>query len=77
MTHLFASYMYGIAQQRNILQNPLSQPQVQKTGKRSSIQSVQWEALACTAVSMDFFDCLIQKGTVIVLQSSLYWWYFF
>ncbi|CAM9443566.1 unnamed protein product, partial [Sphacelaria rigidula] len=25
---------------------------------------VQWEALSCTAVSMEFFDCLCEKGIV-------------
>ncbi|CAM9460858.1 unnamed protein product [Scytosiphon promiscuus] len=34
----------------------------------ASVESVQWEALKCTAVSMDFFDCLVEKG--IVSQSG-------
>ena len=30
------------------------------------IQSVQWEALSCTAMSMNFFDCLIDKGSLTI-----------
>lgn len=29
---------------------------------KTSVQSVQWERLKCTAMSMDFFNCLIDKG---------------
>lgn len=38
---------------------PRQKPQAQS---RTGIQSVQWEPLKCTAMSMDFFDCLIQRG---------------
>ncbi|CAM9399474.1 unnamed protein product [Hapterophycus canaliculatus] len=33
-----------------------------------NLESVQWEALKCTVMSMDFFDCLVEKG--IVSQSG-------
>ncbi|CAB1099951.1 unnamed protein product [Ectocarpus sp. CCAP 1310/34] len=29
---------------------------------KTSVESVQWERLKCTAMSMDFFNCLIDKG---------------
>ncbi|CAM9376257.1 unnamed protein product, partial [Ectocarpus sp. 6 AP-2014] len=33
-------------------------------GTKTSVESVQWERLKCTAMSMDFFNCLIDKGIV-------------
>ncbi|CAM9665539.1 unnamed protein product [Ectocarpus sp. 4 AP-2014] len=31
---------------------------------KTSVESVRWERLKCTAMSMDFFNCLIDKGIV-------------
>lgn len=31
-------------------------------GTKTSVESVQWERLKCTGMSMDFFNCLIDKG---------------
>lgn len=36
--------------------------QKQQVQNTTGIQSVHWEPLKCTAMSMDFFDCLVQKG---------------
>lgn len=29
---------------------------------KTSVESVQWERLKCKVMSMDFFNCLIDKG---------------
>lgn len=44
--------------------------QKQQVQSRTGIQSVHWENLKCTAMSMDFFDCLIQKGKGIQPSSG-------
>ncbi|CAM9979353.1 unnamed protein product [Ectocarpus fasciculatus] len=35
-----------------------------KVSAKTSVESVQWERLKCTAMSMEFFNCLIDKGIV-------------